>query len=123
MYHRQAPGALIPLLSTLALVTGCGSSHTSLGARQLEAGTLTGDIAYSGGPSGATTRHEGGLLHVARGKALVATRNVAHGETFRFMLPPGSYSLTVSLGDLECRKAATVKPGASTSVEVLCNIK
>lgn len=84
-------------------------------------GYIVGGVYDVGGPAPGITVCQGqaNTVTVAGSNgATVASGHVAAGQSYTFVLPAGVYSLTAGF----CHGTATVRPGAATRADTVCDV-
>ncbi len=103
--RRILPSSVLVLVLSLGSL-GAGASHP-------RTGVATGTAVPCTGPLNVPIAH----LGVYRGTRLVAARSVPTGRRFRFVLPPGRYTIS-NEGHPDGSPTFVVRPGRTTHVRV-----
>jgi hypothetical protein len=85
-------------------------------------GYIVGGVYNVGGPAPGITVCQGQANTVTvmtAAGATVATQNVAGGQSYTFVVPPGVYTLNAGY----CRGSATVRAGAETKADTICPVR
>jgi hypothetical protein len=87
-------------------------------------GYIVGGVYSVGGPAPSSTACSGRANTVTLENSAgitVATQEVAPGESYVFIVPPGSYTLFVGRVGL-CGGSATVAAGQATKADTICPV-
>jgi hypothetical protein len=100
------------------LAAGCGGAHGAAGRRPAPAaattGVVTGIADACAGLLSVATAH----LEVYRGDVLVARQQVPNGTTYRFVLPPGLYTVTNTGDPKDMGHQVSVAGGHTSALDI-----
>ncbi|HTJ39662.1 MAG TPA: hypothetical protein VL738_41110 [Dactylosporangium sp.] len=87
-------------------------------------GTVTAQIAFSGGPAPGLLPGMPGTVTLSRDGRVFAARNLGEGESLRAELPAGAYHARAHSGDALCiDETVHVTAGGTSALCLVCQVK